>query len=676
MNRSIETPSPRGAPQGSCRRPPRGRPDRGVRTLVIGAALLALSLVPAGQAHAQTFCTTPAECDDGLVCTIDQCVGGQCQNQPVPGCCDDVGDCVTPGQCQLTAGATCSNGRCVYPRAPTGTACNDRDLCTRDDECTATGFCEGIQTDSCEIVVTSNADQVDAAPGDGMCATAAGDCTLRAAIQEANALPGFDTIALEAGFYALTRPGAGEDASATGDLDVSEALRIVGEGADSTIVDGGNLDRVLHTLAAAVATDVSGVTISGGNASLGGGGIFHNGSSLTLTDVVIRDNIGPLGGGLHNARSATLEDVIVSNNRATATGGQGGGIYSSGALRATDTIITDNAARDGGGVSSSAALTFINASITRNSAITQGGGIRSLGTLSTLSMERGILLGNSATDGGGIYHSNSNSTTGFISLTLANVTLGRNAASSGAALWSAVATTGGARLTHVTIADNAGVAIRRNDTPRIWIANSIIADTVSAANCNGPLTSQGHNIDSGSSCGFTQPTDKSDTDPLLGPLSQCGDLDYFPLLPDSPAIDAASAVCPPPGIDQCGSPRPRDGDGDGTRVCDVGASELGPQCGNGFVSPPEECDPIASPTGCNEGEVCEPDCTCAVCERPCPGDCDGSGHCHIGEVILAVRCFLGEPVTCAAADADCDGHCSMGEVVKAVVCFLEGCPQP
>ena len=46
------------------------------------------------------------------------------------------------------------------------------------------------------FVVDAAVDVVDAVPGDGACATAAGLCTLRAAVQEANASPGAHTIVL------------------------------------------------------------------------------------------------------------------------------------------------------------------------------------------------------------------------------------------------------------------------------------------------------------------------------------------------------------------------------------------------------------------------------------------------------------------------------------------------
>src|SRR3954468_19623754 len=44
------------------------------------------------------------------------------------------------------------------------------------------------------FVVNSTSDTADASVGDGVCADASGGCTLRAAIQEANAAAGTDTI--------------------------------------------------------------------------------------------------------------------------------------------------------------------------------------------------------------------------------------------------------------------------------------------------------------------------------------------------------------------------------------------------------------------------------------------------------------------------------------------------
>ena len=56
--------------------------------------------------------------------------------------------------------------------------------------------------------VDSTADEVDTIPGNGTCASANNNCTLRAAIQEANAFAGADTINVPAGTYSLSLTGA------------------------------------------------------------------------------------------------------------------------------------------------------------------------------------------------------------------------------------------------------------------------------------------------------------------------------------------------------------------------------------------------------------------------------------------------------------------------------------
>jgi CSLREA domain-containing protein len=97
----------------------------------------------------------------------------------------------------------------------------------------------GAQTSSVTFQVNSAADATDARPGDGICATVGRRCTLRAAIQEANALPAHQTIKLPAGTYKLGIPPLNENDIRTGDLNITGALTIAGAGAATTIVDGG-----------------------------------------------------------------------------------------------------------------------------------------------------------------------------------------------------------------------------------------------------------------------------------------------------------------------------------------------------------------------------------------------------------------------------------------------------
>ena len=98
--------------------------------------------------------------------------------------------------------------------------------------------------DAATFAVDSTADAEDANPGDGVCATAAGPCTLRAAIQEANALPGLDTIVVPAGTYVLS----------LGELEIKSDLVIDGAGAAQTTVDGNQLSRVFSVTVGSTAS--------------------------------------------------------------------------------------------------------------------------------------------------------------------------------------------------------------------------------------------------------------------------------------------------------------------------------------------------------------------------------------------------------------------------------------
>jgi hypothetical protein len=111
----------------------------------------------------------------------------------------------------------------------------------------------------------------------------------------------------------------------------------------------------------------------------------------------------------------------------------------------------------------------------------------------------------------------------------------------------------------------------------VLVKNTIVAGN-SIVNCGdfgqlgGVISSQGNNISSDDSCDFTKSTDKQNTNPLLGPLQDNGGpADTRALLPGSPAVDAANATACPQH-DRRGVVR-KDGDKDGTVVCDIGSFE-------------------------------------------------------------------------------------------------------
>src|SRR5437870_552206 len=106
-------------------------------------------------------------------------------------------------------------------------------------------------------------------------------CTIRAAIQNANATPGPVTIIVPAATYNLVITGTNEDAAATGDLDITKDVTILGAGAGSTIIQWSSTvsntsrDNVFHIIAGMVT--ISGVTIQGGySAHVIGGGVRVN----------------------------------------------------------------------------------------------------------------------------------------------------------------------------------------------------------------------------------------------------------------------------------------------------------------------------------------------------------------------------------------------------------------
>lgn len=174
---------------------------------------------------------------------------------------------------------------------------------------------------SYSFVVTSTADTHDASPGDGRCADAKGACTLRAAVEEASALPGPSSISITvpAGHYKLS----------LGSLAVTaNTVRVTGGGAGLTVVDGGGRSRVL--LVGAASVTLNGLTITGGNAGAGGyGGGVYNRGRLTVANSVVSHNTAAAGGGLANAGGQlAVDNTVVTAN--TATGYGGGGIQNGG----------------------------------------------------------------------------------------------------------------------------------------------------------------------------------------------------------------------------------------------------------------------------------------------------------------------------------------------------------
>lgn len=128
---------------------------------------------------------------------------------------------------------------------------------------------------------------------------------------------------------------------------------------------------------------ISGFTITKGNpqwidhGGAEGGGIKCEGSSPTINNCVIRENIaGPYGGGISLFRSsAIITNCTISGNKADSYGG-GIWVFCGCNISITDSIISNNscAGGHGGGISSSgASITISRCVIKENTSINHGG---------------------------------------------------------------------------------------------------------------------------------------------------------------------------------------------------------------------------------------------------------------------------------------------------------------
>ncbi|MBI2571484.1 MAG: hypothetical protein HYV63_31125 [Candidatus Schekmanbacteria bacterium] len=193
----------------------------------------------------------------------------------------------------------------------------------------AIGWCAVVAADAqaTQFWVRFLSDAVDVVPGDGYGIAADIGCTLRAAVQEANALPGADTINVLPGTYRLQLQGT-DDTAAAGDLDIADHVTIRCDGAEPCILEAG----------ASASTGIDRVFDIGTGSSP---------PSVRLENLTVRHGKASAGAGItvYNAQ-VTLAGVLVTGNWATGTSNvAGGGIYfsgSSGWLRLTDSQVVEN----------------------------------------------------------------------------------------------------------------------------------------------------------------------------------------------------------------------------------------------------------------------------------------------------------------------------------------------
>ena len=128
-------------------------------------------------------------------------------------------------------------------------------------------------------------------------------------------------------------------------------------GAAFTTINGDGIDRVFHVLLFTT-LEISGVTITNGNAGANDGGGIFNGGVLTLTDSKVTNSTAGNGGGIYNrageslpsflpAGTASITNTTISGN---SNGEEGGGIWNGGTLSLSGSFVGFNTALSGGGL--------------------------------------------------------------------------------------------------------------------------------------------------------------------------------------------------------------------------------------------------------------------------------------------------------------------------------------
>ncbi|MFN7942801.1 MAG: choice-of-anchor Q domain-containing protein [Thermoanaerobaculia bacterium] len=416
------------------------------------------------------------------------------------------------------------------------------------------------------FVVTSIGDAHDAVI-DGVCDTGGGVCTLRAAIEEANAQVSPDPRVL---LPALTI------SLALGELPITRAMTIEGAGAAASIVQplGAPNARCLHHTAGALT--LRGITIRGfrlatGSLGLGAGTAIYSQAPLTLERCAFDDNRSPdgAGGAVVAISSLVATDGSFTRNSAYSTGAlfanaqatlarlrfegnsatelAGAVSFAAAPARVEESYFADNQGKDGGAIAlfPEADLAVVNSTFRHNLATRNGGGIA---LFSDLGVDPGLRLFNTT-------------------FALNEAESDRSGSGAGGAIYNGQSSSSNVQLYDSILADNAEQVF----FDPFWVRVP--------QECRGPVASNGYNIvqynDGGCSiAGATQAVD-----PLLQPAAYNGGATpTLALAANSPAVGAGNPTAVGGCIDDFGAPIPADQRGSIRPYgvdCDLGAFEWG-----------------------------------------------------------------------------------------------------
>jgi hypothetical protein len=363
-------------------------------------------------------------------------------------------------------------------------------------------------------------------------------CSLRAAVMQANATPGPDTIWLPSnlGDYRLTRNDDDDDAF-KGDLDITDDVTIQNFTSAGATIDGRHQDRIFHVVGAHTLT-LTGINLINGvadaNTNNEGGAILVEGGTLNATRLTITNNIAYRGGGINIENgSLNIVDAYFHRNalsdRDFAGLARGSAIYADGSdLYIANTTFSENV---------SPSNNSTNVPITQESSSVDFFD-------SVVEIENSTIFGN---------YNGINTNLGNMGNSL--------------------------EMNHVTVANNSNIGLRNFQAAVLTVDRSLIANNGTDCLMSvGGVRILERSGSTDSSCDLVSNTNiENMLDPVLTSLLDWGGFaPTLMLTEDSEAIDTISACDNALTEDQRGEDRRINGDDDAFAFCDMGAVEYNP----------------------------------------------------------------------------------------------------
>jgi CSLREA domain-containing protein len=251
------------------------------------------------------------------------------------------------------------------------------------------GFELALPATAAVITVNYTGDESDPVPADGVCGTqppvrrgdpSSGPCTLRAAIQTANA----------AGASTIVVAIPASDPFCSGGVCTINLTQALPDITVNTEIDGPGADKLTVRPGTGVAVRNFNVTATGVVTFFG----------LTISN---GSNSSGIGGGIFNASSGTVNVIqcAINNNGGFV---EGAGIRNDGVMNVTNSTFSGNSGGTGGGILNRGTANISNSTFSGNH-VTSAGGVANLG--GTVNLTNCTITGNSVSGGpgGGMYNS-------------------------------------------------------------------------------------------------------------------------------------------------------------------------------------------------------------------------------------------------------------------------------